>query len=200
MSLLPYFYSSFYAYRYQGLPPCRALPIEFPNDVKVREIEDAYLFGDAILVAPVLGSANTREVYMPEENNWIDFYTNIRYPGGAVYQINVPSGQVPIFVKENTILPVAKPVEFVTGETIFEVTARIYGDKPSPCTLYEDDGVSFDYEKGIVNKVILSWNNGKGNIKREGEFKGKRYKIVNWDKIAVSDNHPEALPPTPKKL
>ncbi len=187
MSLLPYFYSSFYRYRYEGLPPTRALPIEFPEDAAVRKIEDAYLFGDAILVAPILGNGASREVYFPARCDWIDFRTNRRYKGGRTYRIKAEPGQTPIFVRNNTILPVAKPVEFVADDTVFDVTARIYGDEPAAFTLYEDDGVSFDFENGAFNKVVLSWSDGDGQIERTGNFDGRRYRIVGWEKIAISD-------------
>jgi alpha-D-xyloside xylohydrolase len=193
MSLLPYFYSAFYRYRYEGLPPTRALPIEFPEDARVRTVEDAYCFGDAILVAPILGNADSRELYLPAGNDWIDFYTNACYAGGAVYSVKAPAGQVPIFVKENTILPVAQPVEFVADDTVFEITARVYGDKPVPFTLFADDGVSLDFEKGRFNKVVLSWQDGKGSIERTGKFAGRRYRIVGWEKVALSDASTPAL-------
>ena len=187
MSLLPYFYAAFYRYRYEGLPPTRALPIEYPKDAQVRTVEDAYLFGDAVLVAPILGNADSRDLYLPAGNDWIDFHTNTRYAGGAVYRVQAPAGQVPLFVKDNTILPVAEPVEFVADDTVFAITARVYGDKPAPFTLFEDDGVSYNFEKGLVNEVALTWRNGKGTVERTGKFPGRRYRIVGWDKVTLSD-------------
>ena len=184
MSLLPYFYSAFYRYRFEGLPPARALPIEYPGDTRLRTVEDAYLFGDNLLVAPILGKGDTRKVYLPAGNDWFDFYTNERYPGGTEQQIQASPGRVPLFVKDNSIVPVAKPVEHVADDTVFAITARVYGDKPVSFALFEDDGVSFDYEKGEFNKVILSWQNGKGNVERAGSFPRHRYQIVAWDKIA----------------
>lgn len=189
MSLLPYFYSAFYRYRYEGLPPTRALPLEFPEDNRVRTIEDAYFFGDALLVAPILGNADSRELYLPAGNDWIDFYTNTRYAGGKTYQVQAASGRVPLFVRDNTILPVAKPVEFVADDTVFEITARIYGDAPAPFTLYEDDGVSFDFENGQFNKVVLSWQDGQGSVERTGDFTGRRYRVVGWEKIIPSQTN-----------
>ncbi len=193
MSLLPYFYSAFYRYRREGLPPTRALPIEFPDDAALRTVEDAYLFGDAILVAPILGNGTTREVHFPAGCNWIDFRTNDRYEGGCAYRISAEPGQTPIFVRENTILPVAKPVEFVADDTVFEITARVYGNEPKPFTLYEDDGVSFDYEKGLFNKVVLAYQNGQGRIERTGRFAGRRYRIVSWEEVSVSDTSEKPL-------
>lgn len=184
MSLLPYFYSAFYRYRYEGLPPARALPIEYPQDAKLRTVEDAYLFGDNLLVAPILGDKDTRKVYLPAGNDWWDFYTNTRYPGGTEQQVQASPGRVPLFVRDNCILPVAKPVEHVADDTVFEITARVYGDEPASFTLFEDDGVSFDYEKGEFNRVTLSWQNGKENVERAGSFPHHRCQIVAWDKIA----------------
>lgn len=186
MRLLPYFYAAFYRYRHEGLPPTRALPIEFPDDVALRTVEDAYLFGDAILIAPILGSGTTREIRFPARCNWIDFHTNVRYAGGNTYRITAKAGQTPIFVRDNTILPVAKPVEFVADDTLFEITARLYGDKPQSFTLYEDDGVSLDFEKGLFNKVVLSYEDGEGHVQRTGSFPGRRYRIVGWEEVPIS--------------
>ena len=193
MSLLPYLYAAFYRYRNEGLPPTRALPIEFPDDVALRSVEDAYLFGDAILVAPILGNGMAREICFPARCNWIDFRTNARYLGGHTYRVTAKAGQTPIFVRENTILPVAKPVEFVADDTVFEISARIYGDKPQPFTLYEDDGVSFDFEEGLFNKVVLSYQDGQGHIERTGRFAGRRYRIVAWEEIRISDTTEKPL-------
>jgi len=183
---VPYFYSAFYRYRYEGLPPTRALPLEFPADIRVRKIEDAYLFGDALLVAPILGSADLRELYLPAGSDWIDFNTNTRYTGGEVHQVQAAPGRVPLFVRDNTILPVATPVEFVADDTVFEITARVYGEAPAPFSLYEDDGVSFDFEKGQFNKVVLSWQDGRGTVERTGDFAGRRYRVVGWEKVIPS--------------
>ena len=92
---------------------------------------------------------------------------------------------VPVFVRDNTILPVADPVQFVADDTTFKITGRIYGEKPAPFTLYEDDGVSFDFENGDFNKVVLSWQDGQGRIERIGDFTGRRYKIADWEPVSI---------------
>ncbi|AQQ71308.1 Alpha-xylosidase [Limihaloglobus sulfuriphilus] len=188
MSLLPYLYSAFAKYHFTGLPPVRALPIEFPNDLKVRNVEDQYMFGDNIMVAPVLGSRSGRTVYMPAGYNWINFDSNKLYQGGENYRVNIEPGQTPIFVRENSIIPLAEPVQNVNKDTIFEITAYVYGNDPSDFELFEDDGLSYDYEDGKFGKLRLSWVNSKqkGSVKRTGNFQNKRYKIKAFKKVDIS--------------
>jgi alpha-D-xyloside xylohydrolase len=77
-------------------------------------------------------------------------------------------------------LPLAKPVEHVAQDTRFEITCFVYGDYKTTGSLFEDDGVTFNYEKGNYNEINLSWNKNKGAIKRSGPFKSTRYVIKKW--------------------
>jgi alpha-D-xyloside xylohydrolase len=90
---------------------------------------------------------------------------------------------LPIFIKEGTKLPLAAPVEHVGQDTKFEITCLVYGSNPAEATLFEDDGISFNYEKGIYNTVTLSWQKNKGTVKRSGQFKNTRYIIRKWQVI-----------------
>jgi len=182
MSLLPYFYSAFYDYRYQGIPPTRSLLIDAPHDQKLLDVDNQFMFGKSLLVAPFMGSASEREVYFPSENDWVDYRTSIVYKGGKSYQFAGKPGEIPIFVQLNTLLPVARPLQHVGPDAMFEIMVRVYGDAPSPFTLYEDDGETFDFEKGERNRVLLEWSKGKGSVSRYGRFEGRRYQINEWHK------------------
>ena len=183
MALLPYLYAAFYRYHLEGLPPVRALALEFPEDRAVRDIDDEYMFGDLLLVAPFIGTATEREVYLPTGGDWVDFRTNEVHPGGSTITKHDAPGNIPLFVKMNSILPLAEPVEFVAEDTVFQITARVYGDKPAPFTLYEDDGTTFAYEDGAFGAVTLAWKDGAECISREGEFAHKRYAITGWNTL-----------------
>jgi alpha-D-xyloside xylohydrolase len=185
MSFLPYYYSAFHRYRREGLPPTRALVLEFPEDPYVWTVDNAFMFGDNLLVAPFLGEACSRKVYFPQGNGWIDMQTNIRYAGGKTHTFNGAPGDVPVFVKENTLLPVAKPVQHVANDTVFDITVRVYGEAPGSFTLYEDDGETFDFEKGALNLVSLTWHDGRGSVQRTGNHTGRRYRITAWQKTDI---------------
>jgi alpha-D-xyloside xylohydrolase len=187
-SLIPYIYSCFHRYHTEGLPPIRSLLLDFPNDKKLRSIDNQFLFGDNLMIAPFLSSKSERDVYFPEDCNWIELKTGTLYKGGQVQTFCGTAGDVPVFVRENTLLPWAKPVQFIGRETVFELTVKVFGDQPKPFTLIEDDGETFDYERGAVNRLTLTWipaNNGQ--IAKTGQYAGPpRYKIGNWEKVKIA--------------
>jgi len=185
MSLLPYLYAAFFRYHEEGLPPVRALVLEFPDDPETYGIDDQYVFGDCLMAAPFIGAACERELYFPKACNWIDFRTNRRYPGGTRSVVKGQAGDAPLFVRENVLLPVAEPVAHVAPDTVFEITVRAYGDTPASFTLIEDDGESFAYESGRLNRVTLEWNAGAGDVRREGDYSNTRYHIAAWQNVDV---------------
>lgn len=73
--------------------------------------------------------------------------------GGKTYEVKAGIKKIPVFVKDNTLLPLAKPVQYLEEESQFEITINIFGDNPNTFTLYEDDGMSFDYRAGNYNWV-----------------------------------------------
>ncbi|MFA6086277.1 TIM-barrel domain-containing protein [Mucilaginibacter sp.] len=182
MSLIPYLYNAFAQYHFKGIPPFRALVMDYPEDKNTFNLADEYMIGEGILAAPLTEKMDERKVYLPA-GTWYDFNTNQKYEGGKTYTIKPSLTQLPIFIKEGTILPLAKPVEHVAPNTKFEITCFVYGDHKAVGSLFEDDGVTFNYEKGNYNSVNLSWDKNKGAIKRNGPFKSTMYNIVNWQVI-----------------
>jgi len=185
MSLLPYFYSAFYDYRYRGIPPTRSLLIDTPDDQNLLGVDNQFMFGESLMVAPFMGNASGREVYFPSGRDWVDYRTNIIYLGGSTHHFAGKPGDVPLFVKLNTLLPLAKPLQFIGSDSIFEITVKVYGDEPVPFTLMEDDGETFNFEKGLRNRVVLEWNRGKGTVSRYGRFEGQRYLVAGWRKLTL---------------
>lgn len=180
MSLLPYFYSAFYRYHYQGIPPARSLLLDNPDDRNLRDVDDQFIFGDHLMVAPFIGETMSRAVYFPVGSDWVDYRSNLVYKGGTTEEFTGAPGEIPLFVRINTLLPVALPVQYVQSDSLFEITVRVYGDDPSSFTLYEDDGETFDFEKGLRNRVVLEWDGKRGSVSRYGRFEGRRYKIRGW--------------------
>ena len=181
MSLVPYLYATFEKYRSEGLPPFRPLIMNYPQDKKVINIWDQYLIGNDLLVCPVMGEGSEREVYLPE-GDWYDFNSNKKYTGGQSYTVNFSIDEIPLFIRSGSIIPFAKPVQYISKETIFDITCHVYGDEPRSFELFEDDGVSYQYEQNRFNAVLLSYDK-KGKAKRTGNYKGKRYNIIGWKKI-----------------
>ncbi|MGN6603852.1 MAG: TIM-barrel domain-containing protein [Ginsengibacter sp.] len=176
MSLLPYLYSAFAEYHFNGTPPFRALVLDYPNDPDVWRIDDEYMMGRNILCAPFIDTALSRTIYFPE-GTWYDFNTNKKYEGGKSYLVKMSLDQIPMFVKANTILPLADPVEFVAPSTVFNVRCKVYGNDPQPFRLFEDNSFNFDFVKGKYNWITLFAKGQKIITKRTGSYPGHLYTI-----------------------
>ncbi|MDR1524447.1 MAG: DUF5110 domain-containing protein [Tannerella sp.] len=183
MSLIPYLYAAFAGYRFEGIPPFRSLILDWPDEEEVWEIDDQYMMGDNLMCAPFLDGASTRKIYFPP-GKWYDFNTGTPYEGGQTLEITMTLDEIPLFVKEGTILPLARPVQYVTPETVFDVTCRVYGRPAQPARLFEDDGYTFDFEKGAYSWVELHWDAAKkknaGRVVTSGKNKGKMYRVTDW--------------------
>jgi alpha-D-xyloside xylohydrolase len=179
MRLVPYLYAAFAKYHFDGTPPFRALILDYPQDLNVRTIDDEYMMGPALLCAPFLDSSSERTVYLPQ-GNWYEYNTSKKYEGGKTYSISMTLDQIPIFVKDNTLLPLAEPVEHITPETVFNVTCHVYGNPAGTIKLFEDNSNNFNFEKGQYNWLTLSWNGKIGNSSRTGNYKKQLYRITNW--------------------
>lgn len=178
MSLVPYLYSAFNEYRTTGLPPTRALVLDDPGDREAREIDDQFMLGRSLMVAPIV-SGSKRSVYLPA-GEWFDFYTGERLAGGRRIEVEKGLDSLPLYVKGGTILPLAEPLTHLAKDATFSLKVRIYGAKPAPFTLYEDDGETLDFEKGAQNRVTL---NPDETVRREGGWKGERYRVASWERI-----------------
>ena len=183
-ALLPYLYSAFMRYHIEGLPPVRSLLLDFPNDKRLREVDDAFMFGDSLLAAPFLGSATSRAVLLPRGTDWYELKTRRWHKGGTTVTVHGSPGEMPLFARENSLVPLAEPVQQVGTNTVFQVTVKAFGPKPAAFTLYEDDGTSFDFETGAANRLVLSWTPGAGGkAVRSGSYAGRRYQVRHWEAV-----------------
>jgi len=169
-------YTAFAQYHFNGTPPFRALVLDYPHDKNVWRIDDEYMMGESILCAPFIDSAFTRSVYFPE-GGWYDFNTGEKYEGGKSYTISMPLTEIPMFVKANTILPLAQPIEYVTPATIFHIKCKTYGNAITPIKLFEDNPYNFDFEKGNFNWLQISCSGNKTTVTRTGNYPHKLYDI-----------------------
>ncbi len=179
MGLIPYLYSAFNEYHQTGMPVIRAVVLDYPLDPETKSIDDQFMLGPSLMAAPLVDGASKRSVYLPA-GVWFDYFTGERIVGGKRIDVAKPLDEMPLYVKANTLLPVAEPQNHISKGTVFRIHVRVYGDHPSPYTLYEDDGESYDFEKGAQTQVILSWTNATGSVKRGDSFARHRYEIVDW--------------------
>lgn len=168
MSLLPYLYSAFVLYQREGIPPIRAVVLDYPLDSGAAVIDDQYLFGESLMVCPLtLEDKTSRKVYLPE-GKWYDFFTREILEGGMEYQRKADYDQIPVFVKAGSLIPMAEPVACVKEDTVFKIHVRTYGISAASFTLYEDDFLTFSNETERKFVVIRSDENGSLSWERSG--------------------------------
>ena len=156
--LMPYIYSLGYRTYKTGAPFMRALFMDFPGDPSVADIADEYMFGPAFLVAPVTEQgATSRMVYLPAGADWYDFWTNERFHGGETVKVAAPIDRLPLFVRAGSILPLGEPV-LSTHQAQKVAKLRVYPGADANFTLYDDDGRTYDYEKGAGTVTRLHWD------------------------------------------
>lgn len=181
MKLIPHIHAAFVRYKQQGIPPFRALVMDYPTDPAVRNISNQFLVGENMLVAPVVAGENSRKVYLPE-GDWYDFWTSKKYSGKTDYTIDAPLEQIPVFIKSGTILPLAQPTLHTDDPESWKLTALVFGENAIPAVLFEDDG-SWAPE---LKEVRLVWDNNarKGSLEREGKSSALQYSVVDWKYIS----------------
>ena len=181
MKFIPYLHAAFVKYHRQGLPPFRALVMDYPNDPEVQNIDDQYFMGESLLVAPIIvsskstGEQASRSVYLPE-GEWYDFWTGECFEGKQRMKIKVPLERIPLFVKAGTILPLAKPTLHTNDPASWQLTAQVYGNGGQGAQLFEDDG---SYHPTLP-EVRLEWD----TVKKAGRIIGaKIYTVQEWKTI-----------------
>ena len=167
MSLLPYLYSAFVEYSCSGKPPIRALVLDYPEDREARMVDDEYLFGESMLVCPLTYEEGTsRKVYLPQ-GRWYNFFTGTAVEGGRTMETEAAYNEIPVFVKDGAIIPMAKPVMHVDKDTVFEMTVKIFGEADGRFVLYEDDFATFDFEEKQKRIIIEKHPGSKLTIQTE---------------------------------
>ena len=156
--------------------------MDYPNDKHTWKMDDEYMMGESILCTPFIDSSSVRNVYFPA-GNWYDFNNNKKYQGDSTYQISMGLNDIPMFVKDNTILPLAKPLQFIADSSVFDITCKIYGQPSTQFNLFEDNTFNNNFEKSNYNWLSLSWKNNKGKLVTTGNYKGKLYRINGWEVI-----------------
>ena len=153
--LLPYIYTAFARYHFEGIPPIRPMLLE-AGFLDKKDVTDQYMFGDCILVSPMFTGQKSRTVILPK-GKWYDFYTGEAVGGGENITVRPPLSKIPLFVKDGGIVPMIPAVNRISqlpNDVPLEI--RHYGRLPVSTLLYDDDGETFNYEKGQYCWLKLS--------------------------------------------
>lgn len=173
MRFIPYLYTAFAQYRFDGIPPFRSMHLEpdftiddtagageldsvdNPYAIAVtREVKDQFMVGNCLLAAPLFAGEKERTVILPR-GKWYDFYTGEYAGSGEIITVSPGLDTIPLYVRDGGIIPLVKDdtVDFESLPVDLEI--RYYGTASSVAELYEDDGLSFDYEHGEYSRRKL---------------------------------------------
>ena len=173
--LLPYLYTMFWNYVNDGTPMLKPLVYFDQDDMHTHYRTDEFIFGNQILVCPILEpNAQGRRMYLPK-GNWYNYWTNELVEGKRELWVNTKFDEIPVFVKEGAIIP-KYPVQQYVGEMQFdELTLDVYyklGKEKS--TVYEDAQDGYDYNKGRFSLRTFTFNGKEKEIiiqqHKEGTF------------------------------
>ncbi len=174
--LLPYNYSVAWQVTDAGYTIMRALPMDFRSDTNALGVSDEYMFGPAFLVAPVTEPrATNRSVYLPAGAEWFDFWTGEKHGGGQTIVAAAPMDKIPLFVRAGAIVPLGPVVQFAGEKPADPIELRVYRGANGAFTLYEDEGDSYDYERGVRATIPFSWDENRQTLtigRRSGKFPG----------------------------
>ncbi|HEU0368256.1 MAG TPA: DUF5110 domain-containing protein, partial [Candidatus Acidoferrum sp.] len=173
--LLPYIYSVAWKTTSENYTQMRALAMDFRDDPRVLNIGDQYLFGPSLLVNPVTEpGATTRHLYLPK-GNWYNFWTGESVEGGRAIDTPAPLEEMPIFVRAGAILPMGPTIEYAQQPSNDPLEIRVYTGADGDFTFYEDDGDTYDYEKGAFATIPIHWNEATHRLiigARKGSYAG----------------------------
>lgn len=151
---IPYLYDQLRHETESGLPVMRPLVLNYDQDPAVRQINDEYMVGTSILVAPIVNQGSTqRLVYLPA-GKWLDFWNNAEYSGQQTIMVNTPIDKLPLFIKKETILPWGNKGKHVSDQPEDVMTFRLFGDCGA-YRHYQDNGVDFKYQDGEYNEYYI---------------------------------------------
>jgi alpha-glucosidase len=156
--LIPYFYTFAAQTATTGVPLMRPLFLEFPGDAKTFNLEDEWLIGDRLLAAPILAPGGARDVYLPA-GVWYDFNTEALVAGGRTLHLQVSLDKIPAYVRAGTILPLGPVIQSTTLGVEDPLEVRVYPGADATFTLYEDDGNTYAYQRGVASRIPMRWDN-----------------------------------------
>ena len=192
--LLPYIYSTAWDVHQNGHSFMNPMQVMFPEDSKTELLKDQYMFGQSLLVAPVLKyQANNRSIYLPSfggagGGSWIDFWTGEQYDGGQTITRKVDLQTLPLYVRAGTILPFALPAQTAKTADWDTLQIRVYPGADGQFLLYEDEGDSYRYEQGQYSTIPFTWDNASLQLTigaRKGSFTGMHGQRV-FDVVLVT--------------
>jgi alpha-D-xyloside xylohydrolase len=208
--LMPYIYSLAWKVTHGAYTIMRGLPMDFPKDTMVFNIDNQYMFGPSILVCPVTAAQYTKkgedskqvgisdfstirstQLYLPKCTGWFDFWTGKITDGGQNWSCNTPIDIMPLYVKAGSIVPFGPYLQYATEKPADPVELRIYTGADATFELYEDENDNYNYEKDSYAIIPLKWDDKTQTLtigNRKGSFPGM-IKDRTFTVVFVKENH-----------
>lgn len=191
--LMPYLYSLAAMTHFNDYTIMRPMVMDFTSDKATRSIGDQYMFGPAFLVAPVYTyGAKSREVYFPAGSEWYDFYTGKEIDGGQTLDVPAPYERIPLYVRSGSIIPFGPEMQYSDEKPADVINLYVYAGEDGEFTLYEDENVNYNYEKGRYAMIPFKWDNASRTLSigdRMGQYPGMLH-TRRFNIIEVSKTHP----------
>lgn len=187
--LMPYLYSMAGMVHLKDYTMMRGLVMDFNGDEKVLDIKDQWMFGSALMACPVGEYQKySREVYLPKQKGWYDFYTGTYHAGGQTIVADAPYDKIPVFIPEGAILPIGPEMQWSDEKKPELIDLYVYAGKDGSYTLYEDEGTNYNYEKGKYAVIDFKYDDARKQVTigaRKGSFDGmlqkRRFNIILVD-------------------
>jgi alpha-D-xyloside xylohydrolase len=194
--LMPYIYSLTGMVTQKDYTIMRALVMDFGQDKNVLNIDDQFMFGPAMLINPVTEyKARMRSVYLPSKIGWYNLQTGKYVEGGQTINADAPYSDIPIFIKAGSIITCGPDIQYASEKSADPIRLFVYTGSDGTFTLYEDEDVNYNYEKGKFSTIPLSYNEKNKELvigKRQGEFSGMLEKRT-FEIIWITSNKPSGF-------
>lgn len=193
--LMPYIYSLAGQAYHNNYTLMRGLVMDFSSDTVVNNIGDQFMFGPSLLVNPVYNyKERQRLLYLPAGQGWYDLYSGKYFKGGQHIIADAPYEKMPVYVKEGSIIPFGPEIQYTSQKKADTITLYVYTGRNAAFTLYEDEGLNYNYEKGRFSNIDFEYNQAAKALsigQRQGSFDGmlkERAFVIKW--INPSDPQP----------
>ena len=175
-NMMPYIYSLAGMTWFDDYTIMRPLVMDFTADAEVNDIGDQFMFGPSFMVSPVYRYGDrSREIYFPQAEGWYDFYSGKFQAGGERKVIEAPYERIPLYVRAGAIIPFGDDIQYTDEKPAEHIRLYIYQGADGEFTLYEDEGVNYNYEQGMYAMIPMKYDEATKTLvigERQGEFPG----------------------------
>ncbi len=195
--LLPYLYTAFWQAAQSGLPVARPVWLNFQDDLKTHSLEDQFMLGDALLLAPIL-TPNTpkRKIYLPMGPNWYNYWTGECLAGGQNISVQTPLDHLPLFVRGGSVIAHWPHIQHTDqAKTLGAIALHLFAGSGSS-VLYEDSGEGTDYQQEGFRRTLFACQSNENHLVLTARFNrafAPSYQIINWTVYTPQPIIPSAI-------